>query len=248
MKAPSAAADPDRDVNDADSDNESQCSSLVFEYSLTPLDHEQDTHEPDAKLSVPTDKNNNFSERNQKDQGGSAFHPVCDSTDPSTVEEDIIEPSKINQDNFRLDIDAKIGRLDSESGSNPSDMSKKTPTFTMDVADRPVIWMWDGVTGAGAQPARVWQGSRGDAGSKSSESGTEASGQTVDEGHQNAIYQVSVLHASLCSCLTSVWWFAYLGSLLHTFHGLPSGSTNTRVHTLLLESLWSERIHRSSSR
>ena len=198
---------------DTDSDKESTCSSLIFEYSLMPLDDSTgDVDETEVTLgrSKPkdhdkdTDKNNNLprkgssrkSKREQSDISSSGQKGQfksrtrsaysSSSSDGSSVDEDVINPTLRTLEQISPQINPPLPFSDKKKILNAT---KDSVSSGSDKEDRAI-----GV----------------DKGNKSSESGTEASVHTVNENHQNAIYQVSTLPTYLFSIV-----FTNLRTFIH---------------------------------
>ncbi len=197
---------------DTDSDKESACSSLVYEYSLIPL---EDDDKNEAERPKATEEQRAADGNNNVSTGGSSLvfeHsliPLGRGDDNFRMggsrekENENYSPYRRDQsrdrpgsgsldhwghgDNFQpININNNHTlNLDSIQPSTPSPGSR-SPTLVMKVSTNPVLVSREGsLDSSGSELGR----------SGSSESGTDESGFTVDESHVNAIFQVSPLHA-----------------------------------------------------
>ena len=213
-KTPTGSQSSDHS-SETDSDKESTCSSLVFEYSLIPLDDsagEAEGTEVTLLRSKPkdhngctdSDRNNNLprrnssrkskrdipnasaSEQNGKHKSRSRSAYYSSLSSDSSVEEDIIDTTlKTVAQNSNPEIDTVDNCFELEPPSQFSDEKLFSQTPSPEK---------DSLSSGSDKEG----GATGvDKGCKSSESGTEASVRTVDENHLNAIYQVSLVHGEI---------------------------------------------------
>ena len=213
-KTPTGSQSPDHS-SETDSDKESTCSSLVFEYSLIPLDDsagEAEGTEVTLLRSKPkdrngctnSDKNNNLprrnssrkskrdipsastSEQNDKHKSRSRSAYSSSLSSDSSVEEDIIDTTlKTVAQNSNPEVDTVDNCFELEPPAQFSDEKSFSNTPSPEKDSLSSGSDKEGGT-AGVNK-----------GCKSSESGTEASVRTVDENHLNAIYQVSLVHGEI---------------------------------------------------
>ena len=232
-KAPTGAQSPGHS-SDTDSDKESTCSSLVFEYSLIPIDDsagEAEGTEVTLLRSKPkdhngctdSDNNNNLPRRNssrkskqdrpsmsasgQSDKHKSRSRSAysSSSSSDSNVDEDIIDTTLRTADqNSHPEVDTVDNCFELEPPAQFSDEKSLSNSTPIPEKDSP--------PSSGSDKEGGTEGV--DSGCKGSESGAEASVSTVDENHLNAIYQVSLAHVESFLILNQ----SKIGSTLSIYH------------------------------
>ena len=208
-KNPIHASDTDSDIrnSDSDSDRESTCSNLVYEYSLMPLDDSDgETERTEATLgrSRPKrhdsyddqDRNNNLSSRNSPEnskrnkQNETSTQNFSHNSRSRSVHSSTSSGEEIIDTTLRMvDKKKKFEPTDSVDSVDHSVILEPPAYFsdekTLSVTPSPEK---DSESSGSDKEMEVFSAEQG---GKSSESGTEASVDTIDERHLNAIYQVS---------------------------------------------------------